>query len=130
MPNRSGTFYLSLRAALSSVTSASMPISRARPGSFRPGKHGFISVPISAQLEARRAGARLIGRLLRRIETPDPAQLGDRRVMPVDAQIDHRPVVSIGDMQAGAVLVAGFAAGRKTGFERAHQPFGERIAFR
>ncbi len=31
--------------------------------------------------------------------------------MPVDPQIDHRPVIDIGDMQTGGMLVAGFAAG-------------------
>ncbi len=50
--------------------------------------------------------------------------------MPVDPQIDHRPVIDVGDMQTGGMLVAGLAAGFQPGFEPAHQPFGERLARR
>ena len=58
-----------------------------------------------ARRGAGRARTRFIGRALRRVERPDPAQFGDRLVMPVDAQVHHRPVKHVCDMQTGGVLV-------------------------
>lgn len=68
----------------------------------------------------------LIGRALRGVELPDPAQLGDRLVVPVDAQIDDRPIVNLGDVQAGGAFVSGLTPGGKADLQRTQQPLGER----
>jgi hypothetical protein len=73
-------------------------------------------------------GAPDIGLRLGLPELPEPGQLPDRIVMPVDPQVGDRPRHGMGDDQPGRPHGGDLAARGQAGLERGDEPVAETVA--
>src|SRR3954453_23378747 len=88
-----------------------------RPARSKPSRHAARPVGVD------RADDELVEP--RDVFGPQAPQRGDRLVGLVDPQVDERKSLLVDDQQGGGADLAGFAAGREPGLERAHQALAQ-----